>query len=389
MVLSKEAEISQIPPAPPPPPPPPMDLAPKGEPKKGAPKKDLLAQIREGAVKKKVSLNHQDYNHVSTVPSIEKVGGLAGALQKQMGKSKETPIEERLLKGASKKEQENILYSAIVDKNEKLVESLLSHKSDVKVGVRDDDDGWEVDVIESRSTFSDKQVEAIKQAAEETRVRVEAGIDLVLPQKELEAVVKVKASSPPPISELGSSVSPPPSPPPPIEVIKDVAPKQVAKEVSVKKDIGGMLAQIRGKVKLNSVASAQSLNSGEFTYTASKALPELSVMQKAMQERRGAIAGKGELEGEITKELKKLSEKEQLNKLYSAVIDGDKTKIGVIVKVGDHEVFTKSNMEKIANAAQQVSKGQGSAKKPIIESGLKVLAEKAKIDLGVGEGRSR
>ena len=43
---------------------------------KGAPKKDLLAQIREGAVKKKVSLNHQDYNHVSTVPSIEKVGGL-------------------------------------------------------------------------------------------------------------------------------------------------------------------------------------------------------------------------------------------------------------------------------------------------------------------------
>ncbi|MFK7968204.1 MAG: hypothetical protein AB8B68_03495 [Rickettsiaceae bacterium] len=87
--------------------------------------------------------------------------------------------------------------------------------------------------------------------------------------------------------------------------------------------------------------------------------------------------------------LKGASKKEQLNKLYSAVIDGDKTKIGVIVKVGDHEVFTKSNMEKIANAAQQVSKGQGSAKKPIIESGLKVLAEKAKIDLGVGEGRSR
>ncbi|MFK7968205.1 MAG: hypothetical protein AB8B68_03500 [Rickettsiaceae bacterium] len=98
MGLFKEAEvISPVPqpPSPSPPPPPPMDLA-----SKGGPKKDLLAQIREGAVKKKVSLNHQDYNHVSTVPSIEKVGGW-----QELYKNKWERVKKHLLKKGCLKER--------------------------------------------------------------------------------------------------------------------------------------------------------------------------------------------------------------------------------------------------------------------------------------------
>ena len=52
-------------------------------------------------------------------------------------------------------------------------------------------------------------------------------------------------------------------------------------------------------------------------------------------------------------------------------------------------MFTLENMQKIANAAQKVSASQGPVKKTMIESGLKVLAKEANIDLGVGENRSK
>ena len=406
-----KAEVIGVPPPPPPaPPPPPMGLAPKGQPKEiiqEQPKKDLLAEIREKTVKKKVSLNHPEYEHVSTTPQIEKSSdGLAGVLQKRMGGNKEEiPIEQRLLEGASKKDQQNILYSAMVDNNEKLVADLLNHKSDFNTGVQaPDEDGWDVDVIEKRSTFSAEQIETITKAAEETRIRVAAGIDLVLPEKNPKTVIpapkeqevsqvsptiKVETPPPPPISEIGSGIPPPPPPPPTVEAIK----KSTTPDPVVKKDMA-LLDQIKEGMKLKSVASStqdQSLNSEEFTYTASKDAPkaqDASPIQGILA-RRGAIRGEEELEDKITSELEKLSAKDQLNKLYSAVIDGDKTKIAIIVEVGDQEVFTLENMQKIANAAQKVSASQGPVKKTMIESGLKVLAKEANIDLGVGENRSK
>jgi hypothetical protein len=45
--------------------------------------------------------------------------------------------------------------------------------------------------------------------------------------------------------------------------------------------------------------------------------------------------------------------------------DGDKERIARIVDVGNPEVFTKENMEKIANAAQKISATQEIAKKTI------------------------
>ena len=96
-----------------------------------------------------------------------------------------------------------------------------------------------------------------------------------------------------------------------------------------------------------------------------------------------------ELDEAMVEKLEKLSPQQQLNELYSAVIDGDKTRIARIIDVGNSEVFTKENMEKIASAAQKISATQDVSKKTIIEAGVKELAKEAKININVGESRGR
>jgi len=405
----------------PPPPPPPMDNIPKVAPKKDTPRvgdvfKELLAKTN----KKKVSLNHKDYAHVSTEPKVEIPSDgmqnvLQGALQARSGGGEsEIPIEQRLLDGASKKDQENILYSAMVDNNEKLVADLLKHQFEFNTGEqRENDDGWEEDIVEKRSTFSAERVEAIRKAAEETKHRVVNGIDLVTakeqepktvpiaPKVEEQQVGPVKVENvspppPPPIREIGGGVPPPPSP------LKETVvkePKTPPLKPIVAPDKGDLLAQIRegGLKNLKNVSQGQSLNSEEFTYTASKenkpSLPSEGlggVLANALQAmRQGGIEDTEELDEQMSEKLEKLSSKQQLNELYSAVIDGDKERIARIVDVGNPEVFTPENMEKIANAAQKVSATQEIAKKTIIESGVKILAKEAEINIGVGENRGR
>ncbi|MEA0970226.1 hypothetical protein Megvenef_00178 [Candidatus Megaera venefica] len=109
-----------------------------------------------------------------------------------------------------------------------------------------------------------------------------------------------------------------------------------------------------------------------------------------MKNDSGGIEGEEEaLDEQMSKKLDKLPAKQQLNELYSAVIDGDKERISRIVDVGNPEVFTKENMEKIANAAQKISATQEIAKKTIIESGVKNLVKEAEINISVGENRGR
>jgi len=288
-----------------------------------------------------------------------------------------------LLDNVPKKDQENILYSAMVDNKEKLVESLLKHQFEFNTGKqRENEDGWEEDIVEKRSTFSPERVEAIRKAAEETKQRVADGIDLVIekeqepksvtiaPKVEEQQVgpVKVENLSPPPspsIREIGGGVPPPPPPPLKETVVKEPTPP--LKPIVVQ-DTGGLLAQIRegGLKNLKNVSQGQSLNSEEFTYTASKeTFAPKSLMEQALQARRGAIEGSEELNEQMSEKLDKLPPKQQLNELYSAVIDGDKERIARIVDVGNPEVFTKENMEKIANAAQKISATQEIAKKPL------------------------
>jgi hypothetical protein len=411
---------SPIPKAPPPPPPmsegreglkPPSK---EGEPIDLGPKKDLMSEIRKmGSKKKTLSLNHPNYEHVTIEPKVEKSteNGLLGGLKARMGGGEEVPIEQRLLDGASKKDQQNILYSAMVDNNEKLVTALLKHQSEFNTGKQNE---WEEDIVEKRSTFSPEQVDTVRKAAEETKLRVAAGIDLVTVKEGPKSVpitpkvqeipnttVKVENASPPPpppIVNIGGGVPPPP-PAPSLEVgsIPKSKPPKVDKPIIVS-DSSDLLAQIReGSLKnLKSASQSPSLNSEEFTYTASKenkpSMPREGlggVLAQAMQARRGDIEDSEELDEAMVEKLEKLSPQQQLNELYSAVIDGDKTRIARIIDVGNSEVFTKENMEKIASAAQKISATQDVSKKTIIEAGVKELAKEAKININVGESRGR
>jgi len=413
-----------IPKPPPPPPPPPMSEGVGGlkpPPKRdipidSAPKKDLLSQIRERGRAKPLSLNHPNYLHVTTQPKVEKSTekGLLGGLKARMGEGEERPIEQRLLDGASKKDQQNILYSAMVDNNEKLVTALLKHQSEFNTGEqRENEDGWEEEIVEKRSTFSPEQVETVRKAAEETKLRVAAGIDLVTkedpkpitPKVEVSPTTTVKVESvlpipPSPISGIGEGGPPPP---PPLKETVVNEPKISTSKPIVVPDTGGLFAQIReGGKKLKAVSSpdqGSSLNSGEFTYKGStekapsSPSKEMGFLAQALQGRRGGIEGSEEaLDEAMVKKLEKLSTKDQLNELYSAVIDGNKEKIERIVRVAEEQdlgAFTKENMEKIASAAQKISATQDISKKTIIEGGVKHLAKEAEININVGENRGR
>ncbi|MCF8494042.1 MAG: hypothetical protein K9G65_01400 [Rickettsiaceae bacterium] len=413
-----------IPKPPPPPPPPPMSEGVGGlkpPPKRdipidSAPKKDLLSQIRERGRAKPLSLNHPNYLHVTTQPKVEKSTekGLLGGLKARMGEGEERPIEQRLLDGASKKDQQNILYSAMVDNNEKLVTALLKHQSEFNTGEqRENEDGWEEEIVEKRSTFSPEQVETVRKAAEETKLRVAAGIDLVTkedpkpitPKVEVSPTTTVKVESvlpipPSPISGIGEGGPPPP---PPLKETVVNEPKISTSKPIVVPDTGGLFAQIReGGKKLKAVSSPDQgsfLNSGEFTYKGStekapsSPSKEMGFLAQALQGRRGGIEGSEEaLDEAMVKKLEKLSTKDQLNELYSAVIDGNKEKIERIVRVAEEQdlgAFTKENMEKIASAAQKISATQDISKKTIIEGGVKHLAKEAEININVGENRGR
>ena len=413
-----------IPKPPPPPPPPPMSEGVGGlkpPPKRdipidSAPKKDLLSQIRERGRAKPLSLNHPNYLHVTTQPKVEKSTekGLLGGLKARMGEGEERPIEQRLLDGASKKDQQNILYSAMVDNNEKLVTALLKHQSEFNTGEqRENEDGWEEEIVEKRSTFSPEQVETVRKAAEETKLRVAAAIDLVTkedpkpitPKVEVSPTTTVKVESvlpipPSPISGIGEGGPPPP---PPLKETVVNEPKISTSKPIVVPDTGGLFAQIReGGKKLKAVSSPDQgsfLNSGEFTYKGStekapsSPSKEMGFLAQALQGRRGGIEGSEEaLDEAMVKKLEKLSTKDQLNELYSAVIDGNKEKIERIVRVAEEQdlgAFTKENMEKIASAAQKISATQDISKKTIIEGGVKHLAKEAEININVGENRGR
>ena len=277
--------VTDLPPPPPPPMPkvgsgiptpppmkPPSQTVTEVEGMKKPPTQTVFDELIERANrKKKVSLNHPNYEHVSTEPKVRIVSeeGMVGELKERIGKgSEELPIEQKLLNGASKKDQQNILYSAMINNNDQLVADLLKHQSDFNTGVQDD---WDMDIIEKRSTFSEEQIETVRKAVEETKLRVAAGIDLapvkedpkpititpkVQEQNPSTTTVTVEGIPPPPMHEVGSGVKKPPSPT--VGEVKPVVP-----------DTGALLDQIRkGGVKLKTTGLSsqnQSLNSEGFT----------------------------------------------------------------------------------------------------------------------------
>lgn len=87
--------------------------------------------------------------------------------------------------------------------------------------------------------------------------------------------------------------------------------------------------------------------------------------------------------------LEDLPAKKQLNQLYSATIEGDKQKINAIIEVGDEEVFTSNNIERVCLAVKKAVEKLPAPKKIIAEKGVKDLAKVAKIELQTEKSSAR
>ena len=252
---------------------------------------DLADELRVKAEarreKKAVSLDHNDYQHVSTEPPVQKQStGLLGGLQNNMKLDKGE--SQPLLDGVTKEKQMNVLYSAMVDGKKELVEELLSHQSEQDTGRVDDE--WEEPILEMANTFSSQDVDKIRAAVSETQARVERGEELpsklakqsvekpqqeIITKSEVEAPVKetskVHVESTPTPTSIRTST-------PPIEK-ETVAP-----------NTGGLLAEIQAGKKLKKARSGN-INVDGFEYTET---PKKSAMASALEGRRGAISGYSE-----------------------------------------------------------------------------------------------
>jgi hypothetical protein len=344
---------------------------------------DLADELRVKAEarreKKAVSLDHNDYQHVSTEPPVQKQStGLLGGLQNNMKLDKGE--SQPLLDGVTKEKQMNVLYSAMVDGKKELVEELLSHQSEQDTGRVDDE--WEEPILEMANTFSSQDVDKIRAAVSETQARVERGEELpsklakqsvekpqqeIITKSELEAPVKetskVHVESIPTPTSIRTST-------PPIEK-ETVAP-----------NTGGLLAEIQAGKKLKNTRSGN-INVDGFEYTET---PKKSAMASALEGRRGAISGYSEALEEM---LEDLPAKKQLNQLYSAVIEGDKQKINAIIEVGDKDVFTTKDIERVCVAVKKAVGNLSVPKKIIADKGVKDLAKAAGIELQTEKSTAR
>ena len=79
------------------------------------------------------------------------------AMREQMGISTEVNSNSAL-NGKGKEVQMNMLYSAMVDGNDKLVEAFKAHETEVDSGRVDD---WDEPIMEPKPTFSSEEIDSI------------------------------------------------------------------------------------------------------------------------------------------------------------------------------------------------------------------------------------
>ena len=144
---------------------------------------DLLAEIRNRKKKPKLSKDHmnkngeKDFVYVKSeeVRSVQESGSeIMNAMREQMGVSSEVN-PNGVLNGKGKEAQMNMLYSAMIDGNDKLVKAFKAHETEVDSGRVDD---WDEPIMEPKPTFSREEIESIEKAAIETKQRIERGEDL-------------------------------------------------------------------------------------------------------------------------------------------------------------------------------------------------------------------
>ena len=400
---------SNIPDAPPPPLPNEKVSVTPSVSEQSSPKEDLLAQIRNRKKKTKLSKDHmnesgeKDFVYVKSeeVRAVKESGlGIMGAMREQMGVSNEVS-PNAALNGKDKEAQMNMLYSAVIDGNDELVKAFKTHETEVDSGRVDDD--WGEPIMESKPTFSKEEIESIEQAAIETKQRLERGEDLPSKKSSVEVGdVEVNESVPtkkqsneqvvegiveketptvsddnipeaPPLPPEGIGAKKSDVPPPPTHSPSVKKPKK--EEVSTPKP--NLLEEIRNRAGkgLNSVKpdNSVSMDMDGFTYTKPKPKKKMSKMELAMAQRRGAIAGDDDIESQLDS----MAEQEQLDMLYSAVIDDDQKKISAIYSACDEDVFTPEAVTKVCEAAVKIAATQSSTKR----LGLKKLFRRWAVSL--------
>ncbi len=394
-------KASNIPPAPPPPPVenagvkasniPPAPSSPSVESeniRSSSQPESLLESIRrraeergekKGSIVSKDHMNDigvRDFVYSKAEEDREVEGsGVLNAIRRRMGEEGEkTP--NNVLNAKDKQSQMNILYSAMVDGNAELIESLKVHQTEKETGEFNE---WDEPILESAPTFSEEDLELVEKAVMETNARVERGEHLPSPEPEIEeAAVKVGSAA-----EEVSDIPPPP-PPPPVEKVSvkkgDIPPPPSAGNAGVQQDAASLMDAIKGvKLKPAQSRAGSGLNMDGFTHKpTAKSDEEIKIIA-----RRSRISGET-----LEDELESMSPQEQINTLYTAIIDDNQQKISDIYYACDEEVFTPDAIKKVCDAALKVAATQSGTKKIRIEKSVQTIGKEFDVELSVGKGQS-
>lgn len=332
--------------------------------------KDLLSEIREKSQKviKTVSLDQGDFRYVL----LNSMSNVLGAEEKQS-------FTEKLLTGKSKEEQLNVLYSAMVDNKQELIKDLLNTKISVNTGTTVDEDGWDVDIMEEKKIFSAQDVEKVGDAVVITQDR-KNGVETnqqqnitnlkeFIQNKEDKQQSSINKET---ILENDNKI-----PPPPPSLTNNIFQNKIKEERSKpnleqKPSNNNLLDSIKQGVTLKKVENPDNYNMDDFIYQASKKTDDIKTLIHT------SITNKFKKEIDYGDLLDDKSEKQQLDLLYTAVINGEKDKIEGIIEYAKDEglkFVKKENIQNLYEAAMKISFGQSLSQKIITEKGCKVIAE--------------
>lgn len=367
----------------PPPPPPIKNNQVKASSQKGS-RSDLLDSIKQQGGKKRLSKDHanakgeRDFIYIANLEvdaQKNASSGLMQAMNSRIGNAKQEP--NHILNDKDKSEQLNMLYSAMISGNDKLYQSFKAHQSQVESGQLDD---FDEPIMMSKLTFSQKEIEQVETAVRETQQRIEKGEDL--PRIEKSEVVNKPEQKENKIEQDNKQIKEPTVekapkdpiiPPPPKPVIQ---PKSQPGRGNLLKDIADT-----GKNVLKKVEKEVDLNIDGFTYIQSKVEKLSNPLAQGLNTRRRSM-------GVDMENFSSLSEKEQLNKLYTAVINDDAKIIGDIADTGS-KILSDDNIKKVCSAAQKAANSSKADKKIRIEHAISKATEIFEVDLPKGKSQTR
>ena len=286
----------------------------------------------------------------------------------------------------NKETQMNALYSAMVDHKNKLVDSLKAHTSEVDSGRVDD---WEEPIMEQEPTYSKKDLEYVEKAVTETIQRMKRGEDLP------DISIK-KASDNSSKKSLNDNKTKAKKVALPKKTVTQTPAFVATTDVNIAREgKTDLLSAIRAGRVLKKAKTSVSLDMDGFTYLKDKLKEKTTDMKREMIKRRGGVSSE-----DFQYQFEGMSDKEQLNTLYTAVIDNDKKKVSDIsnFNLDDDHGFDDDEVEPnirdrditdICKAAMKVAMNQPSSKRVIIEKTVQSTYKKFDVKPPVTKSKPR